>query len=456
MREIKTNYSGESIVKHDNSFIQAMFNFLKSFVGIGVISIASRVEHSGIILAIIWMIYSAMLSLVGTNLTVEARAKILKDDYKNEDYVGRRTLDSVNNQQLLQSEGLDHPRLSMDEAVSRGARSLSNTEHASYNTHELLMYNNYVRAYAEMGQRWYGDNGYYFCTFILLLCQIVVVTAYMRFYDEYFKAYAMLGALIPLWMFLDLKSISFFSTIAIVIILSSLLMILGIAISDISENEYDDLKYLEFFEFPLFFGSSIFMFEGDTVAMNIQDSMKNPKHFKYITMIGLGIITMFCWVLWIVPYYAYGNDISDPIINSVSVRGVRDYIKTVYTIAIGFGCPLMVYPICEIFYRAEIADSYIPLFKRYPMIKFYLAAIGALLFCFCFSKIIPGIGSFINISGAVLGPISTIIIPVAFYHKAFEGTMPWYQKYFHYLIWAVTSIFGALSFVATIIDEADD
>lgn len=53
MREIKTNYSGESIVKHDNSFIQAMFNFLKSFVGIGVISIASRVEHSGIILAII-------------------------------------------------------------------------------------------------------------------------------------------------------------------------------------------------------------------------------------------------------------------------------------------------------------------------------------------------------------------------------------------------------------------
>lgn len=99
------------------------------------------------------MIYSAMLSLVGTNLTVEARAKILKDDYKNEDYVGRRTLDSVNNQQLLQSEGLDHPRLSMDEAVSRGARSLSNTEHASYNTHELLMYNNYVRAYAEMGQR---------------------------------------------------------------------------------------------------------------------------------------------------------------------------------------------------------------------------------------------------------------------------------------------------------------
>lgn len=95
-------------------------------------------------------------------------------------------------------------------------------------------------------------------------------------------------------MFLDLKSISMFSTIAILIIMSSLLLIVGVSISDISDNEYDDLKYLEFFEFPLFFGSSLFMFEGDTVAMNIQDSMKKPKDFKYITMIGLGIITVFC------------------------------------------------------------------------------------------------------------------------------------------------------------------
>lgn len=94
-----------------------------------------------------------MLSFIGTNLTVEAREKILKDDYKSEDYVGRRSLDSVNHQQLFQSEASNGPRLSMDEAVSRGVRSLSNTGHATYNTHELHMYNSYIRAYAEIGQR---------------------------------------------------------------------------------------------------------------------------------------------------------------------------------------------------------------------------------------------------------------------------------------------------------------
>lgn len=351
---MQSNLSGESIVKHNNTFMQAMFNFLKSFIGIGVISISSRVEHSGIILAFICMLFSALLSLVGTNLTVLAREKVFKDDRRKGIFVSRKSAEIGHPQRLFQSENLDHERLSLEESDREQLQPFSENDKLSMDTHDLIMENNYIKAYAEMGMKWYGLTGYRFWTLILLSQQLIVLTAYMSFYDEYFEAYAMLGALIPLWMFLDLKQISYFSTISICFILSSLWIILGISISDIPETNYDDLKYLEFFEFPLFFGSSIFMFEGDVVAMNIQDSMKKPRDFRKLSIIGLGIVTVFWSILWIVPYYAYGNGISDPLIESISVHWVRSYLKVAYTIAIGFGAPLMVYPIWEIFYRSEI------------------------------------------------------------------------------------------------------
>ncbi|CAI2366680.1 unnamed protein product [Moneuplotes crassus] len=453
--EVNTQHSGESIVKHDNSFIQAMFNFIKSFIGIGVISIASMVKHAGIANAAICIIFTAILSIIGTNLTISAREKILRDDFENEEFVGRRTLDSVQIARSFESQAQPQREDRIDADQNRSFQSLPNGDNASLDTNQLLLYNNYLKSYAEMGQRCFGENGYYFCTLLLALNQIIVVTAYMRFFDEYFKAYAMLATLIPTCMFMDLKSISLFSTISIFLIVHCLFLILGVSISDIPDSNFDEITYLEYFEFPLFFGASVFMFEGDMVCMNIQDSMKNPKRFKLLSFCSLTFITVMCFIVCFIPYLAYGNGISDPIINSISIEAVRDYLKVAYTAAIGFGCPLMVYPLCEICYRSVIIDPYISLFKNYPLSKFYIAAVVSLCFCYFFSKVIPGIGSFINISGALLGPTSTIIMPVAFYFKAYGKDVPMYEFSLYISICLISGIMGLISFVATIIDESD-
>lgn len=43
-------YSDETLTKHNSGFLSALWNFIKSFIGLGVISIAGVMEHSGIVL----------------------------------------------------------------------------------------------------------------------------------------------------------------------------------------------------------------------------------------------------------------------------------------------------------------------------------------------------------------------------------------------------------------------
>jgi amino acid permease len=282
-----------SIVKHDNTFMEAMFNFLKSFIGIGVISVAGRVENAGIGLAVGCIIFSAALSLYGTNITVSARSKILKDNYAKQGARGRHTIDIMIPERLVNSEDIDENRLSVDHALPHIPGMMSETQRSA-DTHDLILRNTFIKAYAEMGQACYGDFGFSFCTTVLFIQSVSGVIAYISFYDEYFKAYYVVPLLIPMSMFFDLKMISYSCMISIFLIFSGLLLIIGISISDIPDNHsYDELKYTEFLDFPLFFGVAMFMFEGDVIAMNIQDSMQKPKQFKMLTYIGLSIVTVF-------------------------------------------------------------------------------------------------------------------------------------------------------------------
>ena len=90
------------------------------------------------------------------------------------------------------------------------------------------------------------------------------------------------------------------------------------------------------------------------------------------------------------------------------------------------------------------------------MAKFYLAAVVSLVFWYLFSQIIPSLGSFINISGAIIGPTSTIIIPVFFYHAAYGKNISWPLWLFNVSVSLISFVMGGISFVATIIDESSD
>lgn len=152
------------------------------------------------------------------------------------------------------------------------------------------------------------------------------------------------------------------------------------SISDIPKHSQEDFKFVDFFEFPLFFGLSIFMFEGDVVALNIEDSMIKPKSFFKVSLTGLSFVTIMCCLMCIIPYTAYTSGSEDVIIDSLRDNWIATCLKVAYTTAIACSVPLMMYPISETVYRSQIFDSYFKCFRERPKYKFYIGAAFGLLF----------------------------------------------------------------------------
>jgi proton-coupled amino acid transporter len=104
-------------------------------------------------------------------------------------------------------------------------------------------------------------------------------------------------------MFLDLKRLSYLSMFGLVILVVNLIIIFAVSLNDIRQSKGEgDIVYVNFTGLPLFFGVAVFMFEGDTTALNIEDSMEKPKSFTKMTAVGILFITLMYLLIGIVPY----------------------------------------------------------------------------------------------------------------------------------------------------------
>jgi multisubunit Na+/H+ antiporter MnhG subunit len=155
-----------------------------------------------------------------------------------------------------------------------------------------------------------------------------------------------------------------------------------------------------------------------------------------------------------IPYIAYVTNSEDIIIDSLADNWVSLLLEIFYTIAIGFSVPIMMYPISEAVYRSKIFDPHVKLFRDYPQTKFYSGAITGLLTCLIISNIIDDLDSYFNIVGSVIGVLTTIVFPWAFYNKAHEKTISPGLWWFHILLWTFCSVLGAIAFVASILDRS--
>ena len=84
-----------SITLPNNNFTQAWFNFVKAFVGLGVLSAPRAMRHAGVILGSGFMLWSAVLSLYGTNILISSYWKFLKDIYLKEQSENQKLVDEV-------------------------------------------------------------------------------------------------------------------------------------------------------------------------------------------------------------------------------------------------------------------------------------------------------------------------------------------------------------------------
>ena len=445
----------EDLEHHDNGFLHGFFNFLKSYIGLGVLSSAHNMRHSGIILGLVTMMFSAFLSFYGWWLVTTSRRIFLREHYEQTRFLNLKQEQSMTQQKRNERKSFQNakPEMLMKINTRKEASNYEHNDVKSLNSDFLLMNNGMLRTYIELGRHALGDRGNYFIIIMIVIQQLSVVTAYLYFMDEYFKSYIVVFGVIPLVMYLNIKQISYISMISILLIALSLGSLFGKSIADINKGDKDNFRYFEFLEYPLFFGVAIFMFEGDIVVINIENSLKKPRQIYSLIpltlIIALTAKSAFVWV----SYIAYVNDADDIQINSLDDSTLKDLLKISYTIAISLSIPIQLYPISDICYRSTLLDPYFELFRAHPKYKFYIGALVSMIIWEILALIIPSLSAVLNVTGASIGVWITILIPILFYHTANKGNISRPQWWFDWILFIFTFIMGLISLVASIVDQ---
>ncbi|KAF5271068.1 hypothetical protein FQR65_LT00487 [Abscondita terminalis] len=165
-------------------------------------------------------------------------------------------------------------------------------------------------------------------------------------------------------------------------------------------------------QFPLFFGTALYAFEGIGSVLPLQNEMKNPKLFSRpfgVLNVGLtAIIILFC-LLGLFSYLRFG----DGVLGSVTLNLPKDEllsqtVKFVIPLGVLLTFALQFYiPIKIIF--PYIEKGFGPL--KNPTIIEYVVRIFFVLVIFTLAEIVPYLDLFISLVGAFCSTSIALIIP---------------------------------------------
>ena len=197
----------------------------------------------------------------------------------------------------------------------------------------------------------------------------------------------------------------------------------------------------------------IYVWRRYIVALNIVNSMKNPRDFNKLSFAAILFVTIWVIIISNLPYISYVNHCQDIIIDTVDHNVSKILLKIFYIIAITFSLPIQMYPISDTFYHMTFLDQYITLFQERPIWKFRIGAVIGLAFWLILAMVIPSLGTLFNIAGAAFGVLTTILMPIAIYNKAYKDEITSIRWVLHLLLFVVFGILGIIALVVTIIDE---
>jgi len=346
--------SSYSITQPNSEIYHALFNFTKSFVGIGALTIASAMKHAGVFLGLFGIVTWGLLWLYGVNLMVLSRRKILRDKMNGEKIPHYLPEVAVQpHRQLRSDEAEDEEeednQIEEDNEIEEESVRISDNKGAL--SDRIIQTKHGIKTYSDLGRVIYGPLGYHSVNIIIFVQQMTIVTAYFFFLDKFFPSYLVLIVIAPIWMFCDLRKISYVSFSSLSLIVIALTIVTIVSIANITDKSKSKLEYANFLEFPLFFGVWVFQFEGNTSWLQIENSMRVPMQFKKVSSIGIIMIIIFKSWLALFAYLAYVEDTEEIIIDSMSNNTLKDALGYIYCAAIVGSMPIQINPLADTIYR---------------------------------------------------------------------------------------------------------
>ena len=120
--------------------------------------------------------------------------------------------------------------------------------------------------------------------------------------------------------------------------------------SDTIMNDGTDTEAIKVFDllhYPFFVGIAMFSLEGNAIALNVRASMKQPEYFEHAYSISIFTSCIVLCILGSLGYAAYGSQVEDIILLSLSNNSFSLVAKLAYCLGILGTYPIMMIVITE-------------------------------------------------------------------------------------------------------------
>ncbi|XP_063046655.1 proton-coupled amino acid transporter 1 [Engraulis encrasicolus] len=368
-----------------SSFIQTLIHLLKGNIGTGLLGLPLAVKNAGLVMGPLSLLVLGIVAIHCMRLLVKCSHHL--------------------------SGKLGKPFLNYGEAVEYGMDNVSFlSRHSKFGRHMV----NLFLIITQLG---------FCCVYFVFLsdnirqvveaangtswdCHSNDTTVMVPTFDSKIYMLIFLPFVILLVFTRSLRVLAPFSSIANLAMAGSLVLIYYYSITNIS-LPINLPAVGQPRDYPLFFGTAIFAFEGIGVVLPLENKMQHPEKFNKVLYMGMGVVTFLYISLGTIGYMCFGQDIRGSITLNLPNCWWYQIVKLLYSFGIFITYALQFYVPAEIL--VPLAVSRVS--ERFRLAVDLLIRVALVLFTCALAILIPELDLVISLVGSISSSALALILP---------------------------------------------
>ncbi|XP_017487809.1 PREDICTED: proton-coupled amino acid transporter 4-like [Rhagoletis zephyria] len=226
-------------------------------------------------------------------------------------------------------------------------------------------------------------------------------------------AITLLPAMIPS-LLTNIKYISPVSMLANFALLFGLFATLGIALKDPLPSPSERHLITSPSQMALFFGTALFSYEGIALILPLRNKMRNPENFTRVfgvLNITMVIVTALFIFTGSIGYLRWGEEVEGSITLNLNPNEIlSQVVKIVAAMGVFFGYPIQFFILIKIIWAPTKQSCGAA--QKYPITFQVLLRFFMVLCTFGVAVVVPKLGLFISLIGALCSTSLALLIPV--------------------------------------------